>query len=580
MEITRTSLRSQRNQVPKQVRQGGQTQQKGGYGEELKEQLQNLGDVRRKAPIIKAKRVDPIVSETAEYTKDAVKTAMEKLKRIAYSQGLGGDDSGSTETTTPFAGGGGGGRNFFSPDDLGNLSYANMPFVPQSQYKGVETDNLRYGDTMPEGAFGIDSKFTDDFTDRYPSTAGDFAKEQEKQRLAKVMSSLPSDYKQTEQRAFDDAEAYRRLVASGLDKTVGGQDAQVNVGPGNMGTFGFGTLGKGAPSGDDLKEGSFSISTIERDDQAVRMGGQGGLSLGTTTQRQDGTVKDGIKVAKKESPAVNASSFQQKNVRGVGVSGTGKDESARPAQVKQTVASLPSNYKKTEAAAFAKAKSYQDSKAKGQAAAKVTNTPTKPPAGSFGISAAGKKQAEANKAEKKAAPKVSVNTPAKAVKVATKVKDKSDKRGTGFASKPSAPKAAPKKATPAQKTAVKKSTTVKKSTPNTSKSRRRGSSGTKSSSSKKSSSKKSGGSKSGGSKSGGSKSAGSKKASRGAKGGSSSRSRGGTSKGASRRTNRKRSRRRCDIRCKFDISILTNTNLIRDDLADVAYFVKDLQEIN
>ena len=35
MEVTRTSLRSQRNQIPAQVRQGAQTQQKGGYGEEL-----------------------------------------------------------------------------------------------------------------------------------------------------------------------------------------------------------------------------------------------------------------------------------------------------------------------------------------------------------------------------------------------------------------------------------------------------------------------------------------------------------------------------------------------------------------
>ena len=579
MEVTRTSLRAQRKQqIPKQVTQG-QTQQKGGYGEELKQQLQNIGDVRREAPVIQAKRVDPIISPTEQYTQDAVKTAMEKLKKFVLSQGLGGDDSGATEQTTPFAGGGGGNKGFFSGDNLGNLSYKNMPFVPQDQYKGVETDNLRYGDTMPEGAFGIGSKATDDFSDNpeYRSTVGDFAREQEKIRLAKVMSSLPSDYKQTEQRAFDDAEAYRRLVASGLDKTVSGEDAKVNVGSGRLGSFGLGTAGEGAPSGDDLKPGSFPISTIKREDQAERMGGQGGLALGTTTQRQGGTVKDGIKVAKKESPAVNASSFLQKNLRG-----GRKDESARPAQVKQTVASLPSNYKQTEAKAFAQAKSFQDSKAKGQAATKATGIPSGSnlKAGSFGISAAGKKQAEANKAEKKAAPKVSVNTPAKAVKVATKVKDKSDKRGTGFASKPSAPKAAPKKPTPAQKTAVKKSTTVKKSTPNTSKSRRRGSSGTKSSSSKKSSSKKSGGSKSGGSKSGGSKSAGSKKASRGAKGGSSSRSRGGTSKGTSRRTNRRRSRRRCDIRCKFDISILTNLNLIKDDLADVAYFVKDLQEIN
>ena len=36
-------------------------------------------------------------------------------------------------------------------------------------------------------------------------------------------------------------------------------------------------------------------------------------------------------------------------------------------------------------------------------------------------------------------------------------------------------------------------------------------------------------------------------------------------------------RRRCDIRCKYNIMPLTNMNLIRDDLAEVAYFVKKLQ---
>ena len=35
--------------------------------------------------------------------------------------------------------------------------------------------------------------------------------------------------------------------------------------------------------------------------------------------------------------------------------------------------------------------------------------------------------------------------------------------------------------------------------------------------------------------------------------------------------------RRCDIRCKYNIMPLTNMNLIRDDLAEVAYFVKKLQ---
>jgi len=542
MEVTRTTLRTQKKRntdIPKQVRMAGSvTQTKGKYGEELKGKLGTLGDVRREAPVIQAKRVNPIISETEQYTKDAIKTALEKAK-LAVQAGLGESQVDATAIQAAISGGGGGGnKGFFSGSDLSGMSTQQL----------VDRDNRMYGDTFPDGAIGIGSKSTDDFSNNpeYQSTAGDF----EKERLAKVMSSLPSDYKQTEQRAFDDAEAYRKLVASGLDKTVSGEDAQVNVGSGRLGSFGLGTAGEGAPSGDALKPGSFGISTIKRDDQAERMGGQGGLALGTTTQRQGGTVEDGIKVAKKESPAVNASSFLQKNVRGsTSFGGTGKDESSRPTQVKQTVASLPSNYAATEKAAFDKAKAYKaskaDSKAKGDAAAKATNTPSKPPAGSFGISAAGKKQAEANKAEKKAAPK---------------------------------------KATPAQKTAIKKATTVKKSSPSTStstsKSGRKSNTGSKKSSrgGSKSGGGSKGGSKSGGSKSGGSKSnTGSKKASRGAKGSTSGRK--GGSFGGKRRSGVGR-KKRCDIRCKFDISILTNQNLIRDDLADVAYFVKDLQEIN
>ena len=77
MEVTRTSLRSERNQVPKQVRQGGQTQQKGRFGEEVRQQ-QDIFNVRSERPVIQAKRVDPIVSETEQYTRDAVKTALKE----------------------------------------------------------------------------------------------------------------------------------------------------------------------------------------------------------------------------------------------------------------------------------------------------------------------------------------------------------------------------------------------------------------------------------------------------------------------------------------------------------------------
>ena len=278
------------------------------------------------------------------------------------------------------------------------------------------------------------------------------------------------------------------------------------------------------------------------------MGGQGGLPLGTTTQRQGDTVKDGVSVGKIDrGPAVNASGLQQKNVRGsTSFGGTGKDESARP---KQTVASLPSDYKSTEAKAFAAAKSYKDSVAKGQAAAKATNTPTKPPAGSFGISDKGKAQAAVNKAQaqKKSSPSTSKSSPS------------TSKSSPSSASKSS--------------TSTSKSSTGRGGA-------RGGSSGGSGSSSK-------GGSKSGGSKSGGSTGRGGSRG--GSSGGSGSSSKGGTGKGGTKtsrsaskasKSRTGRSRTRCDIRTKVDISVLTNMDLLKDDLADVAYFVKDLQEIN
>lgn len=86
---------------------------------------------------------------------------------------------------------------------------------------------------------------------------------------------------------------------------------------------------------------------------------------------------------------------------------------------------------------------------------------------------------------------------------------------------------------------------------------------------KSKSSSKGGGSSSGGG-SGGSSSGG---------GSSSSSSSSGQSSGINRSRYRRRGRRRsrCDLRCKVDISLLTNMNLMRDDLAEVAYFVKELQ---
>ena len=43
-----------------------------------------------------------------------------------------------------------------------------------------------------------------------------------------------------------------------------------------------------------------------------------------------------------------------------------------------------------------------------------------------------------------------------------------------------------------------------------------------------------------------------------------------------RRKNKKK--KKCDIFLKYNIAPLTNMNLVRDDLAEVAYFVKEIQE--
>ena len=60
---------------------------------------------------------------------------------------------------------------------------------------------------------------------------------------------------------------------------------------------------------------------------------------------------------------------------------------------------------------------------------------------------------------------------------------------------------------------------------------------------------------------------------------STSRSRGGVSRGSRRRGGRRgrRGGRRCDIRLKYDINILSNYNLYKDDLAQLAYFVMDIK---
>ena len=68
----------------------------------------------------------------------------------------------------------------------------------------------------------------------------------------------------------------------------------------------------------------------------------------------------------------------------------------------------------------------------------------------------------------------------------------------------------------------------------------------------------------------------------GSTGGSGASSKGGTGSGSSKsNTGSKRSARgarKCDIRCKIDISPLINSNLVKDNLAELAYFVQEIKK--
>jgi len=80
----------------------------------------------------------------------------------------------------------------------------------------------------------------------------------------------------------------------------------------------------------------------------------------------------------------------------------------------------------------------------------------------------------------------------------------------------------------------------------------------------------------------GSSGQGSKSSARGARGSAGARGRGGTGTGGGKsNTGSKRGSRgarKCDIRTKIDIAVLTNPNLVKDDLGSVAYFVQELRE--
>jgi len=267
--------------------------------------------------------------------------------------------------------------------------------------------------------------------------------------------------------------------------------------------------------------------------------------LGKTAPRQGGTVKDGKKVAKDTSPAVKLSNYRDNREKQRNIRAQGRLSDA----VKKT--GIPTRPK---AGSFGISQAGKDRAAinRGIAAAKKTGIPTKPPAGSFGISAAGRAQAEANKAEarRKAAAK------AKAAKAkAQKVKSERARASAAAARAKAEGKTRAQQAAAARKAAG----------PN-----RTMSAGQQTRAQAGPSARTAAGNRAR------------------VKANARKRAQAAAKKRVARKkamSNRRRGRRRtgrrsrCDIRCKVNISLLMNMNLLRDDLADVAYFVRELREV-
>ena len=342
------------------------------------------------------------------------------------------------------------------------------------------------------------------------------------------LSNLGKDYKAQEQAAIDNMAKFRAEQAakfSGVDKRLGITET------------GLSNLGKNYKAQEQAAidnmakfRAGLTADIDKKISEVKKMYGQGGLPLGTTAPRQVVSgmttgVKDGVKVEAKPKVAINASSFLQKNVRGSGIpSKSGKDESARPKEPKQ-VSNLPSNYKATEAEAFRTAKAYKEAKAIAERNPNVSVTVDSK--GKPVAKAEQKTRSEAGTAARTAqgnAARVKTNAVARAQAAAV-----SRKLSGKSISQTKAANTASMKAAAAARHASFKSQRAAGTHARTASAQR-------------------------------------------------ARNKAAAKARAKAAAKRRRSKKKCDITIKYDISTLTNMNLLRDDLANVAYFVKELQE--
>ena len=408
--------------------------------------------------------------------------------------------------------------------------------------KLFDRDQKRYGNTVPEGSFGSGSK---------PGPAVDTNVQRHSVGTSKDQNTVPKG-------SFGSGSKPGPAVDTNVSRhSVGTSKNQPKRGVGQGSSAAV--LGRTTRRQGEKPTGPAVKLTNYKDIRKKRLDAKKAAS----EARKEGTAK-----------AVNASGIQQKNVRGsTSFGGTGKDEKARrrtvpsgaigisqrgrdQAAINRGVAAakktgIPSNTA-VQGGAMSQAARDQAAINRGIKAAEATGIATKPVAGSFGISAAGKAQAAKNRAEAKAkATKVkSERARAQAAAAKAKAEGKSPAQQAAAARKAAGPNRAMgfgqktrAQAGPSARTAAGNRARVKANA------RKRAQAAAK----KRKAAKKS---------------APKKRAPR------KTRTRRGTRRG------RRRGRRRCDIMLKFDISLLTNNNLRHDELAEVAYFVRALRELD
>lgn len=302
-----------------------------------------------------------------------------------------------------------------------------------------------------------------------------------------------------------------------------------------------------------------SISKFEKPKDTVKTRtyrGQGGLKLGATTQRQGGTVKDGKKVEKSDSPAVKVTNYKDIRQKRLDAREAARQAKRVSPAVKAT--GIPTG-KNLKAGSFGISQAGKDQAAinRGIAAAKATGIPTKPVAGSFGISEAGRLQAAKNRAQAQAKAKAKAQAAKKTSSVSTTTKQgvkrtkaqmaaaKRKASGTTSSQQKAAARSSMRAAAAARHASFKKAKAAGTHTRTAAGQRARNKAAAKAR----------------------------------AKAAAKARNKAKANRG--RRGSRRRGRRRgrCDIMLKFDISLLTNNNLRHDELAEVAYFVRALREV-